>query len=155
MNQHLKMAAIAVAVSGSFLAADRVLSPPQKPVVISTTGKQMPHAWGDLSQAEIDALTAILAKMPKREIVIFCASKDCDDIAIDFDNAFESAHWVSGIERPLSDTNIGFNVGPKDDADAMMLAAAIESATNGRIKPGFVEVHLVGNRMAVVISRRQ
>jgi hypothetical protein len=153
MNEHVRMASIAAAVGGVLLLGDHVLSP-QKPVVISTTGKQMPNAWGELSQQEVDALTSILAKLPAREVAIFCGSRDCEDMALDFDNAFESAHWISGIERPLVDTNAGINVGPDDDA-GRSLAAAIESATNGRIKPGLIEARLIGDRMALVISRKR
>lgn len=152
MNQHLKMASIAGAVAGTLLLGDHAVFPPKPAPIVSASGKVLPNAWGELSQAEIDSLTKVLATMKPREVAIFCADRNCDDMALDFDNAFESAHWVSGIERPLVDTNSGINVGP-DDADGILLAAAIESATNGRIKPGLIPSHLIGNRLALVISR--
>lgn len=142
----LVSAAVALAVGGTVTLVRR---PAQQLV---STGKVLPNAWGELTQAEIDALTKILSGMPKHEVAIFCAGRGCDDLALDFDNAFESAHWVSGIEHPLVDTNVGINVGP-DDESGRTLAAAIESATGGRISPGLIESHLIGGRMALVISR--
>lgn len=151
MKQHLITAALALSVaSGGTFAVHKLL---QKPAaVVTATGKPSPNSWGELSQSEIGSLTAILKATTPAEVAIFCASRDCDDLALDFDNAFESAHWVSGIERPLVDTNAGISVGPDDD-NGRLLAAAIESATNGRIKPSLIESHLVGGRRALVISR--
>jgi hypothetical protein len=152
MKQHIITAAVALTTAIGGTVAVHKLSPAPAPIVVTHAGKPLPNAWGELSQAEVDALTGILKTMKPAEVAIFCASRDCEDIALDFDNAFESAHWVSGIERPLVDSNTGINVGP-DDEDGKVLAAAIESATNGRIKPGLIASHLLGDRRALVISR--
>jgi hypothetical protein len=127
--------------------------------------------WEGLSQDEIDGLTASLAKVPKHPVAIFC-SHLCDGLALDFDNAFESAHWDSGIERPLIDTNAGINVccvAPAKDSDdeatvatkdahnedVQALAAAIGRATAHRLEPGLIEGRIDGDRLAVVISRKK
>lgn len=151
MKQHIITAVVAGAVA---IITAGTISAVQKPrqVLVTTGGKQMPDAWGELSQPEIDALAATLKGMKPREVAIFCTSRNCDDMALDFDNAFESAHWVSGIERPLVDSNTGISVGP-DDEDGRTLAATIESATKGRIKPNVIASHLIGGRMALIISK--
>lgn len=156
MRQHIIPGVIAatVAIVTACTISVGTISVMQKPrqLLMTNTGKQMPDAWGELSQPEIDALTATLKGIKPKEVAIFCASRNCDDMALDFDNAFESAHWVSGIERPLVDSNTGVSVGP-DDEDGRTLAAAIESATKGRIKPNVVASHLIGGRMAIIISK--
>jgi hypothetical protein len=129
------------------------------------------QVWEGLSQDEVNRLTAMLAKVPRHPVAILC-SHLCDDLAIDFDNAFESAHWESGIERPLVDTNTGINVccvSPARDTDdradiaardahnedVQALAAAIGRATAHRLEPGLIEGRIDGDRLAVVISRKK
>lgn len=153
LGHHTKTAMIACAVAGALLVGDHELVRTKPQQLVTTAGKTLPFAWGEMSQGEINRLSDILSKLPKREVAIFCMDRNCDDLALDFDNAFETAHWTSGIERPLVDTNTGINVGPNDE-DGRVLAAAIESATEGRIKPGLVQTSLIGGRMALVISKR-
>lgn len=116
--------------------------------------RMSPAAWGNLEQREIDALTAELRKLPaKSEVAIFC-QHGCDDMAIDFENALESAKWSCGIERPLYDTNRGINVAP-DSEQGRALRDAIEKATGGRLKVGMVEGEIdQPGRLAIIISRK-
>lgn len=126
----------------------------RQPQVITQTGKPNVGAWGELTQKEVEALTVLLANMPKSKVGIFCATKDCEDLALDFDNAFESAKWESGIERPLMDTNAGIHVGPPNDK-GKALADAIKKATNGRIAPEMLAAQIIGeDRLVLVISRK-
>jgi hypothetical protein len=110
-------------------------------------------SWGELSQGEIDALTAILAKRAPHDVAIFCFDRGCDDIALDFDNALESAHWQSQIERPLVSSNVGIGVGPNNN-DARALAAAISTATKGRLQPGLIEADVNPGRLVLDIGRK-
>ncbi len=151
MKHHFISAGVAVVMSLGVAGAMHHFAPAAQ--LVTKSGKPVPHGWGELSQVEIDALTRILSTMKPAEIAIFCASRDCEDLALDFDNAFKSAHWVSGIEHPLVDSNTSINVGPNDE-DGRVLASAIKAATSGRISPGLIESHLVGDRRALVISKR-
>lgn len=119
-----------------------------------------PHTWDELTQKQVDALTAALKKLPPRPVAIFCKI-GCDDLALSFDNAFESAHWASGIETPLVDDTVGISVGcafregkcPADDPGAV-LAATLREATGGALDPKLVDAHLLEGRIALVIGRR-
>lgn len=154
MKEHLLPAAIAAIVAGGATLGINTMSKPTPPqIVVSQAGVARAGAWEDLTQQEVDALTAELKKMKPQQVAIFCSSL-CDGLALDFDNAFESAKWQSGIERPLTDTNTGINVAP-NDAEGKALAAAIKSATNGRLSPGLLDAAIIGNRLALVISRKK
>jgi hypothetical protein len=121
------------------------------PDAVKTVWVARPHVWEGLSQPEVDALTQALAGIEKHPVAIFC-QHGCDDLALDFDNAFESAHWESGIEHPLIDDNVGLNVAPISEAGAA-LAHAIAQATHGRLTPRLIDAQ-IGDRLAVVISRK-
>ena len=149
------VAAVVASVIGGGVAK-MVTPPPEKQqIVVNSANKPSPYAWGDLSQKEVDGLTSLLkATSRKFEVAIFCADQYCDSLALDFDNAFETAKWKSGIERPISDSNTGINVAP-NDARAKQLAEAISKATNGRLKPGIIDAVLTEkDRVALVISRK-
>jgi hypothetical protein len=93
----------------------------------TASGKVNPYAWGELQQAEVDALQKILEAMPKQPVTIFCSDDNCRDIVLDFDNAFESAKWQTDIQRPMIDNSIGLWTSSRDLADA------ITKATGGRL----------------------
>lgn len=99
-----------------------------QPVQVTAAGRMNPYAWDGLSQAEVDALQVRLEKLQKLPVTIFCSDTNCQDIVLDFDNAFESAHWSTEIERPMIDSSVGIWTSSKEIADA------IESATSGRLK---------------------
>jgi hypothetical protein len=55
--------------------------------------------WPELTQAQVDALTAAV-KGNKGKVTIFCIDDaKCGDIALNLDNAFESAHWESLVRN--------------------------------------------------------
>lgn len=100
---------------------------------LSTSAKMMRLAqlqWGELTQREVDAITAAAKALPKASVTILCQNDDrCGAMALDFDNAFESAKWESAIDRPLIDKTKGIA------ASSKLLADLIDKATEGRIKP--------------------
>ncbi len=87
--------------------------------------------WAGLEQSEIDALTAALKDIPKVSVMIFC-QKDtlCGDIQMDFENAFESAHWDVKTDAPLMDLTVGIAT------SSPALRDAINAATKGRLTVG-------------------
>lgn len=131
MNRHqvahyfIGLAALAVAGTAYIKVPKTVVQPVLQ---ATSSGKINPYSWGELEQVEVDALQHRLEAMPKMPVVIFCNDSNCQNMALDFDNAFESAHWVSVIERPMIDNSIGIWTSSKEIADAL------ESATNGRLK---------------------
>lgn len=153
MKQHLIACLIGGIVSGAVaFGVTRYAAPPAAEHIVTSYAPRA--AWDGLSQTEIDRLTGILDNLPKHPVAIFC-SHLCEELALDFDNAFESAHWESGIERPLVDSNVGINVGPAENPDAQALADAIAAATSGRLTPGIIAGRLGGDRLAIVISRKK
>lgn len=86
------------------------------------------QSWGDLAQTEVDALSAQLKKMPSRQVIVFCESEPrCGDMALDFENALETAKWKVDVQRPAWDDTRGIGATSPDLVDA------IKAATNGRL----------------------
>jgi hypothetical protein len=126
---HYVIGLSALALAG----AATIKTPVSKTVVVpaaqvTATGRYNPYVWEGLQQSEVDALQKALEGMPKKPVIIFCSDANCQDIVLDFDNAFESAHWSTDIERPMIDSSVGIWTSSKE------LAAAIAAATNGRLK---------------------
>jgi hypothetical protein len=102
-------------------------------VASRTEQRRVAMTWGELDQREIDALTKLLDPMPHQPVTIFCEEDSkCGDLQLDFDNAFESAHWDTKLERPLIDDTVGIATSSPE------LMKAINDATNGRLA-----VHLI------------
>lgn len=90
--------------------------------------RQLAAQWGDLAQPEVDALSAALKSIAKTPMTIFCQDDSkCGDMQLDFDNAFETAHWDTKLEAPLIDDTIGVATSREDLRDA------INAATSGRL----------------------
>lgn len=55
--------------------------------------------WPELAQRQVDAVTAAV-KDTKGNVTIFCVDDaKCGDIALNLDNAFETAHWDSQVQN--------------------------------------------------------
>lgn len=159
----LSVAAMSLALAGILLGVfsilnqrsdglrGRMITEAQRPSIKARS----PKAWDGLDQFEVDGLTRLLKlkSIEKREVAIFCAhDAECGEIALDFENALESANWECGIERPITDTNVGINVAPNSVA-GRELAAAINAATSMRYKVGLVDAD-IGDRLAIIISKK-
>ena len=160
MHPHLASALIAAVVAGLVgLGVVNYAPKPAKPntvTVVAPPGTSLKSvsraaaaAWGELEQAEVDALTALLKPVAeKTPVVIFCLEESkCGDMALDFENAFESAKWPVAQERPLADDTVGIGT---SDAN---LAALIEQATAGRLKPKAISANMK-DRVALVIGKK-
>lgn len=159
MHPHLIAAVVAAAVGALAGAAATKIMPTQKPNTIlvnagpnATTKSAMRlsvTSWGELKQEEVDALTAALKSIsPKTPVVIFCMEEPkCGDMALDFENAFESAKWPVDQERPLADATVGIGTNSQE------MAALIDRATNGRIKPVIIQANLK-DKIALVIGKK-
>ncbi|OYU91875.1 MAG: hypothetical protein CFE29_03225 [Bradyrhizobiaceae bacterium PARB1] len=131
----MKHVAILYALSGAALALSAInYFTPEihttkiEPIKQATaSGKLNPYDWGELEQAEVDALQKKLEAIPKLPVTIFCSNENCRNIVLDFDNAFESAKWQTDIQKPFSDAAKGIWTSSQDLADA------IRDATNGRL----------------------
>lgn len=107
----------------------------QPPVIVHAasvaTPRQLEHRaqvqWPELEQAAVDRLTAALVKVTARERVeILCADRsECGDLALDFENAFESAHWANVAILPpaLGVETVGLT------SNSPGLAQAVDAAT--------------------------
>jgi hypothetical protein len=125
---HYVIGFAALALAGSALLARPVSTTIVQPVKQATaSGKINPYAWGELEQREVNALQKQLETVEKKPVTIFCSDSNCQDITLDFDNAFESAHWSTDIQRPMIDDVVGLWTSSQDIADA------IARATGGRL----------------------
>lgn len=142
-------AAVAAVVGGGIIFGINSRPPPAQ--ITKLVRPSSPNVWDELEQSQVDALTAALGKLKKRDVAIFCL-RGCGDLALSFDNAFESAKWNSAIETPLTDDTVGLSIGPADDPDAKAIGAAIASTTG--LMPKLVEAHIVQGRIVLVIGRK-
>lgn len=131
----------------------------RRPVVINASGptRHAPLiAWGELGQAEIDAITAKLnaGAAPKKPVLIVCADHNCEDLALDLENAFESAHWETSSDKPLLDSLVGVHVASPDNDAATALAAALEAAVDHRFTVATIAPNFKEDRYALVISKK-
>lgn len=87
--------------------------------------------WPGLGQDKTIALGEALKRAGfKREVVIWCATVDCTDLAADLDDAFQIADIKSDLDRREveSSSDRGIFVGPQN-SDAQTLAQLITMAT--------------------------
>ena len=72
-----------------------------------------------MEQADIDKLTAAVKDLTgEHRVTIFCVEESkCSDLALNLDNAFESAHWHSDVQTyPLIGPGISSSSQPLVDA---------------------------------------
>ena len=111
MRQHIVPSIVASLVAtGAAVGFVQVTHAPQISVVAAPAGSvsaaKAAHlartVWPELAQADIDRLTAAVKADPG-EVTIFCVEDTkCGDLALNLDNAFESAHWTSKVvDYPL------------------------------------------------------
>jgi hypothetical protein len=53
--------------------------------------------WPELPQTEIDALTLKLKDKPGQVTILCLDDSKCGDLALNLENAFESAHWQTTV----------------------------------------------------------
>lgn len=134
MNRHLitvlVAAAASLAVSAPMIylakhrAPERIVVQASPETTARAIARQAARQWGELPQKAVDDLTARLGKIDKQPVLILCRDRsDCGDLALDLENAFESAHWDVKIDAPVIDDTIGLS---SNDAT---LAAAVTAAT--------------------------
>lgn len=94
---------VAVAASVGFVSVTRapvvthVITAPAGPVSPAKAARLAKTVWPELEQAKIDALTARLKDKPG-QVTIFCLEDSkCGDLALNLENAFESAHWTTSV----------------------------------------------------------
>ncbi len=85
--------------------------------------------WPGMTQDEINALTAALKALKgKVPVDIVCMNPQCEDLALNLDNAFESAKWKSNV---LVGTQFG-GVPPGITASSKLLADILNGVTSNR-----------------------
>ena len=141
MRQHIIPTVIASIIAGAVGFSTAHLEQRKTVTFVKTTGDSAPdeklaaraqrYQWGSLTQFEVDSITNALKSIPNAApIIVYCQDDArCGDIALDFDNAFESAHVRSEVQKPLLDTTRGIATSSK------VLSEIIATATSGRIVP--------------------
>lgn len=127
-----------VGAGGAYTAVKNTKPPVQyvqlKPSEVAPKGATRSiekYRWEGLTQAEVDGLT-IATSGKNYDIVIACMDDSrCGDLALDFDNAFESAKLKSVVERPFMDDTKGIAVSSQELLDII--------TKNTRLRPTFFE----------------
>jgi hypothetical protein len=82
--------------------------------------------WPEMTQQEVDDLTARLKKIGEgRPVTIYCINARCEDLALNLDNAFESARWKSEVLN-------GVMIPPGIACSSKDVCDAFNAATGGR-----------------------
>lgn len=109
MKQHIIPSIVAsVVASAAAFGFVHVVHKPVVSVVNSVSQKPISDrkaellartVWPEMDQVSIDKLTAKLKDLPgDHRVTIFCVEEGkCADLAMNLDNAFESAHWQSDV----------------------------------------------------------
>src|SRR4029077_685290 len=142
MKETLIHGAIATAIAGSITTGALHYVPREVHQVTHSIAISK-HAWPDLSSDEVIALGEALATLKDTKIVIMTNDAAGADLAEDIDDAVELAdrNCSCGISSVLDHAVIPFGYGmgiigeTADKARADKLAAALVSATNGRLAP--------------------
>jgi hypothetical protein len=124
----------------------------EKPVQVTVSASK--HAWPDLTEAETITLGEALGVLKGVNVSIVCNDASCNDLAHDIDNAMEIADARSTLDNSPFPLGYGMAVFVQDgDKRASVVAAAIKSATNGRLSPD-VKTGCVKDVICVVIGKR-
>lgn len=102
--------------------------------------------WPEMAQADIDALTAAVKDMTgTRKVMIFCVEDSkCGDLALNLDNAFESAHWVSNVvDYPMIQPGI---MTTSPELLAALKAAHLDVRLDATIQSPSGDAIAIGNR---------
>lgn len=84
--------------------------------------------WPEMTQQEIDGLTVLLKNMADPvPVMIVCKDALCEDLALNLDNAFESARWKSDV---MLGTSFGVPEGVR--GSSRWLVDLFNAATGGR-----------------------
>lgn len=150
MRDHLIHGAIATAIAGSITTGALHYVPREVHQVTNSIAISK-HAWPDLSSDEVIALGEALTpgagvktdSLKGVKIVVMTNDATGADLAEDIDDAVELAARNCGcdMQSVLDHAVIPFGYGmgvigePNDKARAEKLAAALKSATNGRLDP--------------------
>lgn len=140
------IAIVAVFVAGGLtLAAEkRTPTPKERPAVVTPQGtisfgesapmtpaqqRKFLLKWPEMTQREVDDLTAALkfTGAPPTQVMIVCKDPMCEDLALNLDNAFESARWKSEI---IVGTQFGVPAGVS--TSSKWLADVLNGATANR-----------------------
>jgi hypothetical protein len=133
MREHLipsiVASVVAVAASVGFLHLTRapqvtqVVSAPAGAVSPAKAVRLAKTVWPELSQVQVDALTARLRILAPAAVTVVCIEDSkCGDLALSLENAFESAKWeVSVINSPM--------VPPGIISSSELLTEALKSST--------------------------
>jgi len=72
----------------------QVVHAPAGPVSPAKAERIAKTVWPEINQGQVDALTKAVSASTPGKVTIFCIEDaKCSDLALNLENAFESAHW--------------------------------------------------------------
>ena len=157
MKEHIIPAIIAsVVASGAAIGFVHIAHTPVVNVVNTTTvakpisPAKAAHAaktvWPEMAQTDIDKLTTALNAMQGvHRVTIYCVEDaKCGDVALNLENAFESAHWQTDvIDYPMIQP--GVMTGSKDLLAALK-ASGFDAKLDDSVRAVTGDVIAIGNR---------
>lgn len=145
MKEHIIPSTVAAVVASAVaLLGIYMKEIPAPKIVVADSGisqakvvRMAAAAWDELSQKEVDDLTAALKlSPPPSKFTIVCADERwCGDVALNLDNSFESAHWPSDIIYSSAMTPPGWVASTQRIAD--MINAATKGRYNVAVDPAY------------------
>lgn len=155
MKQHLISGTIAAVISAAIAGGTAYYVPKQVEWVEYTSAAK--HAWPALTDEEKTAFTAIAKGFPKDvKFDIVCNDAGCSDLAADIDDAFEDAGIESALDKAIGPLGygIGVQVNEFDRPAAEAAIAAVDRATDGRLKPTIVTGDSPPHYVTILIGKR-
>jgi hypothetical protein len=117
-----------------------------KPVSDQKAAQLAKTVWPEMAQSDIDKLTAAVKDLPGlHRVTIFCVEEGkCGDLALNLDNAFESAHWQSDVVNyPMIQP--GIMTGSKV-LQAALIAIGMDAKLDESVRAKEGDAIAIGNR---------
>lgn len=131
----------------SFFGIQYAMPPEKVKVVSATTQREVRGAWPEMTQTQVDALTAALKKTQTRKVTLVCIREAlCGGLLLDFDNAFESAHFDTQLDTLVFGDARGILVSDPE------LAIVIHAATGIDVKVDNEKIAEI-QRMAALMNQ--
>lgn len=145
--------ATSVAIAGASILTH--LAPPAATVIHHVAQVTVAHKydWGALTNDEQSAAAQLIGDLDRREVEVFCGVPACQDLAEDIDQVMDMTHAASTVRRPIIEMGAGLGISPADDA-TRKIAAAIKTATRGRIDLQLIDMKQPGGGIVIALGQK-
>jgi hypothetical protein len=157
MDTHTKLhyAGIALALG---LSSTALMKSPDPSTLSVTHVVQRPGRadWAALGPEKTQALADALKGMKPVKVTIYCAQPHCNELKLDFDDAFQILGWQSDFEERMveSEADKGIFVGPPGPAAENMKAALAKIGLSATVVGITDENNQAIDGVGIIIGRK-